>query len=302
MSNPKEKVIIDPVEVPPILLPEPPGIQAIVVSTDNEGNATANIEIPAAAMPDQPTARSIFESLDEEEQERVIFPPGLNDITLYHFTSIDHLAGIVQDGIYKGEVPISVDGGFQAPWFTEDRDAHLQEWTRSYVYTKKNYAHGREPKRRVRLTVNVPDKKELWRWSDLAMSLRINTHWYQILHRTGGKRSDAWWVYLGNVHPSCIVLAEYLDDDGQWKEITGLKEEKLKDLPITHIILTLGDGTVRHFDAVGGNRYAQGELLRERKPGENDDDIEELQKQLEHFLSSKNLTLPELSQSPNPTS
>ena len=48
---------------------------------------------------------------------------------LYHFTSLYSLPSIKQHGIVRGDVPITMMGGYNAPWFTSDAVPSSQGWT-----------------------------------------------------------------------------------------------------------------------------------------------------------------------------
>jgi hypothetical protein len=120
---------------------------------------------------------------------------------LYHFTCEEggRLAGILQYGIVKGDVPLTMFRGINAPWLTDDPNPGTQEWIAS------------TPKNSVRLTVRIPKKdRRLQYWPTYAKEQRVEGWWYESLDRAGGGGSQHWYVYLGKIPPSMIEKVEIL--------------------------------------------------------------------------------------------
>lgn len=121
---------------------------------------------------------------------------------LYHFTDPRRIPSIKKSGIIKGDVPITVWGGFNAPWFTTDSEAGNQSWEAG---TGKSDA---------RITVEIPDgDSKLVKWTDL-ISEELNKlegeekagrqKWYNVLNEVGGGGQDNWYIYKGIVSPNWI--------------------------------------------------------------------------------------------------
>lgn len=129
-------------------------------------------------------------------------------MTLYHFTSLRNLASIKMYGIIKGDVPITMMGGYNAPWLTSDSNPSSQGWT------------GGGDKDKVRLTIEIPDgDHNLWKWTDV-MKEHLETlvskpekelaqKWFDILNETGGGQ-DNWYIYKGVVSPKWIGKVDFL--------------------------------------------------------------------------------------------
>jgi hypothetical protein len=120
---------------------------------------------------------------------------------LAHFTHIFYLAGIVREGIAKGEVPLSPVHVINFPWFTSDftQDAQL-DWTSLFP-----------GKTSLRLEVEFrEDDERLVLWRDYAKRLRLRDDWYRDLtgpHLNRNERS--WRVYRGVVPFTWITGAYF---------------------------------------------------------------------------------------------
>lgn len=119
---------------------------------------------------------------------------------LYHFTSPERLPFILEQGILRGDVPLSPTTGFNSPWLTDDEGWSRQGWGWGSV----------EDKGAVRLTVLVPeDDPALIRWRDLATREGVEPRWYETLDRVAHRGSPHWWVYLGRIPPEWIVAVDH---------------------------------------------------------------------------------------------
>ena len=119
---------------------------------------------------------------------------------LYHFTALERLPSIERHGIAQGDVPISITGGYNAPWFTADPNAGNQGWAGALGSHKTG----------LRLTVNIPDgDPKLKKWTDITaeeIEKQPNEEgkaylkrWYEALNNTGSGGQDNWYVYHGIV-------------------------------------------------------------------------------------------------------
>lgn len=118
---------------------------------------------------------------------------------LYHYTSAAYLNSIMQDGLWKGEVPLTPTDLRNAVWFTKD-DSAAQ--------------HGLMPrKREVRIAVDIPTTDpKLFRWSRWANKNVTNKAWLKTLTQTGGgkAKADTWWLYFGTIMPDQFVSVDLL--------------------------------------------------------------------------------------------
>ena len=129
---------------------------------------------------------------------------------LYHFTDPNRLPSIEQHGIFRGDVPISIAGGYNAPWLTTDPTPSNQTWS------------GGGYKTGLRLTINIPDDDpKLVKWTDITKAeiekqpneeaKKSLKQWYDILNKTGGGgEEDNWYLYHGVVLPEWIEAKDEL--------------------------------------------------------------------------------------------
>jgi hypothetical protein len=129
---------------------------------------------------------------------------------LFHYTSLFHLPGIVAaQSINKGDVPISEDKGFQAPWFTTNPDPDK-------IIIPSNVC-----KTGARITVAIPDRdSSLIKWTDVITRWRINPAYADVLHKTGGEDSDSWYIYWGVIHSSMWTEVAILGLDNAYHAIS----------------------------------------------------------------------------------
>jgi|APSaa5957512535_1039671.scaffolds.fasta_scaffold93897_1 hypothetical protein len=132
--------------------------------------------------------------------------------TLYHFTCeihlpsiMIHLPSIMQEGLTRGDVPTSYDGGFNAPWLTSD-----SSWMGNTGWAGSGLRNGTEiDKNKFRLTVRVPDSDaNLRHWPELANELEVDKAWYAALDESGGGGSDNHYVYRGSIPRSWITKVD----------------------------------------------------------------------------------------------
>lgn len=119
--------------------------------------------------------------------------------TLFHFTAHEYLASIKRDGIWRGDVPTSPGGGFNAPWLTVNNTWAEQDWKDGSTLDKAA----------VRLTVEVPeDDPLLVKWSVLAEQEKVTPAWYAALNDAGGGAADSWYVYRGKIPWKWVTKVE----------------------------------------------------------------------------------------------
>ena len=128
---------------------------------------------------------------------------------LYHFTSLMHLPLIEGSGyISRGDVPLTITGGFNAPWLTADPEAGNQKWSQG----------GDVNKTAVRLTIQIPvGHRCLHYWPELAHEEGVEPRWFDALARAqGGKSRDAynWYIFKGRIPMSWVVAKDFLVQKG----------------------------------------------------------------------------------------
>jgi len=122
-------------------------------------------------------------------------------MTIFHFTGIFALAGIVRAGIAHGEVAVTPVHVIDFPWFTSDfAHAGQSDWVGSI-----------RSKLALRLEVVFDQKdQQLARWRDYAKRLKLRADWYEEL--TGpnvANNGRAWYVYRGVVPFDRVTCGYY---------------------------------------------------------------------------------------------
>ena len=136
---------------------------------------------------------------------------------LYHFTDPNRLPSIETSGINRGDVPITMAGGYNAPWFTTDPTPSNQGWA------------GGGYKTSLRLTVDIPDADpKLKKWTDIIEEQISNANdpetkkslkqWYDILNSTGGNGQEYWYIYQGTVPFEWVVEKKLMDESDEAQE------------------------------------------------------------------------------------
>lgn len=130
---------------------------------------------------------------------------------LYHYTSVFHLPGIIaSQAIAKGDVPISEDKGFQAPWLTTNGD-------RSKIVIPSNVC-----KTGARITVALPETDQsLIKWTDVIQRWKISPAYAEILNKTGGKDADSWYIYWGFIRREKWVEIAILGTDDKYHPVSA---------------------------------------------------------------------------------
>lgn len=113
---------------------------------------------------------------------------------LYHFTSRHHIQGCINQGLFKGMIPISIDPpklipGFQ--WLTKNKSFD-QSWC-DPKYSSLPYARNE-----YRITIKIPraQKKNLIRWPDYFEQKLVETG-ASILNEFGDPEN--WYLFKGIV-------------------------------------------------------------------------------------------------------
>ena len=126
---------------------------------------------------------------------------------LYHFTDPNRLPFIKEMGITRGDVPITMTGGYNAPWFTTDPNPGNQAW-------------GMGGKNGLRITVEIPQgDAKLLKWTDVInkeleslpeRDREPRRAWYDVLDKVGGGGQDNWYIYKGVVPFTWVTKTEVL--------------------------------------------------------------------------------------------
>jgi len=138
----------------------------------------------------------------------------------YHFTSRQHLHGIAQTGLSRGDVPVTPNGpGLIAVWLTTDakpKGHGLPDGESPVQLTPEMRIQFGIPadatvlsvnKQAVRFKLKIPSTdRRLTHWPRWARK-RLAPEWYDELRRAGGERSETWWLYWGTIAPTELLEA-----------------------------------------------------------------------------------------------
>jgi hypothetical protein len=138
-------------------------------------------------------------------------------VKLYHYTSRLHLPFIKEEGITRGDVPLTRSpklgaDGVNAVWLTEDDVAANQKW--SALDTESDVDIINKRAIRLRIDANVltmpPGSSELVKWEYYARRMAVERGWYRTLDRVGGYGARHWWLYFGVVPWAAVVKVDDL--------------------------------------------------------------------------------------------
>lgn len=114
-------------------------------------------------------------------------------VTMYHFTSHAHLPSVLEQGILRGDVPITSGGGFNAPWLTTDPSWGNQKWANGSAWDKAG----------IRFTVKLPKHSPLLHhWPDVASANEMDPFWFETLNKVGGESPEThlnWWLFFAPI-------------------------------------------------------------------------------------------------------
>ena len=148
----------------------------------------------------------------------------------YHFTAIEYLESILQEGIIRGELPVSASVVQNVVNLTTDGNPLGHGLTDGRSLTERDIAALRSTgtfvpdgayfpnKRAVRITVRVPESS-LKRWLPWA-NRHLDPGWRSGMIETGGglAKAKSWWFSRKPIPPSQFVRIELADGAGGWSE------------------------------------------------------------------------------------
>ncbi len=126
-------------------------------------------------------------------------------MTLYHFTSKQHLRYIKKMGLSRGDVPLNpYTIGEHAVWLTTDLQSKRQKWAEHGVFDKTEC--------RIKVDIPVSDSR-LIKWSVYAKQKNVSDKWYRALDVTGGGGSDNWYLFFGVIKPELFKAVQELKQE-----------------------------------------------------------------------------------------
>jgi hypothetical protein len=141
----------------------------------------------------------------------------------YHFTSRYHLPFILEEGLTRGDVPISKDLSTQAVNLTTDGRAHHQKYNQTsyFIYMGKKH---KLDKSEIRITIELDAELPLLiHWPKLTAMLNMDQAWLDHLHRNN--TGEAWYLYFGSIPFGQFKAVEINSNgNGKWQDINTLAE------------------------------------------------------------------------------
>jgi hypothetical protein len=162
--------------------------------------------------------------------------------TYYHFTRLENLLLIRDEGITRGDVATAPLEGFDAPWLTSNPDRDLEGFKAterggddpmSHWARQDEGFNGHSSKIAVRLTVEIPEQeeKDLHSWEQIVKACSVNSEWNEIIESPDtfvfAKRSRTRrGRFTGrDVPPEWITQMQVFRDDGTTRYEQGGSEE-----------------------------------------------------------------------------
>lgn len=142
---------------------------------------------------------------------------------LYHFTSRYHLPFILDEGITRGDVPISKQLSTQAVNLTTDGRHSHQKYNQTSYFIFMGKKHKLD-KTEIRITVDIPDTEPLLiHWPEFTNKLNMEQMWLNHLHRNN--TGEAWYLLFKSIPPDQFKTIEInINGNGKWQDINTLAE------------------------------------------------------------------------------
>lgn len=144
---------------------------------------------------------------------------------LYHFTSRYHLPFILDEGLTKGDVPISKVLSTQAVNLTTESRAHKQRHNQTTHFIFMGQKH-KVDKSEIRITIEIPDTEPLLiHWPVFTQKLEMDEAWLKFLHKNTDDNGNAWYLYFNSILPDQFKTIEVNSNgNGKWIELSKLTQ------------------------------------------------------------------------------
>lgn len=146
---------------------------------------------------------------------------------LYHFTRRQNLGAILEQGITRGDAPLTWNTGINAPSLTIRPEPHFLESVIGKVYAFEELDPTLFDKTRIRIAVELPDSDpRLIRWKDFPKKFKVDGRFFRGLSSVAkfGTPAYDWYLFLGEIPTT--LFAEVLDlhtqkeiHPGEWPAI-----------------------------------------------------------------------------------
>lgn len=144
---------------------------------------------------------------------------------LYHFTSRYHLPFIQDEGLTRGDVPLSKTSSTQAINLTTEGRAHHQKYNRTSYFIFAGKKHKLD-KTEIRITIEIPDTEPLLiHWPSFTRKIGMEPAWLQHLHRPTNDNGKSWYLLFKSISPDQFIAAEINSNgNGKWVNIADMEE------------------------------------------------------------------------------
>jgi len=143
-------------------------------------------------------------------------------LKLYHFTAADLLPQIMEEGLSRGDVPITQTASYKAVWLTSlltpighglGQERELTDREKAIIGAPRDRPVFMMDKRRIRIEVVIPrGDRNLHRW-DRWSKKHLAPSWRDALHGAGGHSYRTWFIYNGIIPPAWFSKVEDLKPD-----------------------------------------------------------------------------------------
>lgn len=150
---------------------------------------------------------------------------------LYHFTASSFLQSIREEGLTRGEVPLSSRKTINGVWLTTDPNpeghglsdggqlspAEIRDMkARGFLaQNAPDIGISWSDKRSARITVRIPSTdRNLKRWTSWGRK-RLTPEWFEALSGTGGghQKARSWYICFRAITPAEFLSVEVLRDE-----------------------------------------------------------------------------------------
>jgi hypothetical protein len=185
--------------------------------------------------------------LTRAEYGRSMNRVGVPRMILYHFTGLEYLDAIMNEGLSKGDVPTAERAGREGVWLTTDHDPFGHGLSDGEpLRTGLRVAN----KRAVRISVKIPSHdRQLVSWMKWGHK-HCDPALFERLNKSGGGKCKTWFVYFGVIAPAQFLDIEFLTAEPP--------KIVIATLPDASKVVVYGSGVVQAIRMTG--RAVQGKV------------------------------------------
>lgn len=139
----------------------------------------------------------------------------------FHFTSRFCLPYILEQGLNRGDVPLSETASVNAVWLTKEGRKHKQKYNKTSRFYGPDGRVYYYDKSEIRLTVDLVEEPLLFAWEEVVKRLEVDPEFARRLNRAGNETGGLWHVMFRQISPEEIIRIEAdCNGNGAYREIT----------------------------------------------------------------------------------